>query len=182
MLSNCDAVLDSLRRSRAGIIANKRTAMRKEITTKLGKRPCSKRYDGALLKKKRKPAWKHRFVCLAYCGQRKIPTHGWEKDELQEAGLGEKEVEFDRIDLEASEFREVLIKEFPKLDGGGGYQLFKGVPNSRELEVLSKLAHSSLDILKQRVGNARTYIVPLQRDLDLTPTQNSAEQVYYLCL
>ena len=178
-MSKCDAVLDSLRRSRAGIIAEKRTAIRKEMSTKLGKlgkRPALKK-GGALVTKKPKPAWKHRFVCLAYFGQKKIPTHGWEKDELHEAGLGEKVIHFDRLDIQASEFRDILLREFPKLEQGGGYQLFKCLPNLRELEVLSKLAHSSPEILKQRVGNARTYIVPLQRDLDLTPTETPLEQV-----
>ena len=41
------------------------------------------------------------------------------------------------------------------------------IPNSRNLEELTAVSHSSLAMLKERVGNARTYIRPLQRDLDL---------------
>ena len=43
--------------------------------------------------------WKHRFVCLAYRDQVKIPTTDTDKDELLKAGLGEKVVEFDDLDM-----------------------------------------------------------------------------------
>ena len=178
VLSQCDSVLDTLRRTRAGILADRRTAIRKEVNSKLlGKRSASPK--GGSLKKKSKPAWKHRFVCLAYYGQSKVPTTGWEKDELYEAGLGEREIEFSQINVTASEFRDILLKQFPKLEDGGGYQLCRCLPNTRTLEPLSKLAHSSVDMLKQQVGNARTYIVPLQRDLDLTPTEVPPDQVRF---
>ena len=85
-----------------------------------------------------------------------------------EAGLGEKLVEFDKLDMKAEEFCDVLYNVFPKLREGRGFTLFKCTPNSRVLEPLSKLAHSSPEMLKRRVGNARTYIRPLQMDLDLT--------------
>ena len=35
--------------------------------------------------------------------------------------------------------------------------------------------HKSPHILKQRVGTSRTYVRPLQRDLDLTPENESDE-------
>lgn len=61
------------------------------------------------------------------------------------------------------------IKSFPRLRDGGGFQLLKGLPNSCSMEVLSMAVHTSPNILKQRVGVSRTYVQPLQRDLDLTP-------------
>ena len=122
-------------------------------------------------------AWKHRFVSLAYCGQQRIPTTDFEKDELFVAGLGEKEVEFDQLDLDANGFRDVLLRAFPKLQDAGGFQLCKCPPNSRALEPLSTLACSSPSLLKQRVGQARTYIVPLQRDLDLSATVDVPQEV-----
>ena len=51
----------------------------------------------------------------------------------------------------------------------GGFQFYKCAPNSRELELLSKLAHAPPANLKQLVNNGRTYIVFLQSDLDLSP-------------
>ena len=50
--------------------------------------------------------------------------------------------------------------EFPRLQDGGGFQLLKGVANSRSLEPLLKLVHT---VLRQRVGQGRTYIRPIQR-------------------
>ena len=37
-----------------------------------------------------------------------------------------------------------------------------GKPNSRHLETLSMAVHTSPTLLKQRVGNAKTYIRPVQ--------------------
>ena len=62
-------------------------------------------------------------------------------------------------DMEAEEFCDVLYNVFPKLREGGGFTLFKCTPTSRVLEPLSKLAHSSPEMLKRRIGNACTYIV-----------------------
>lgn len=124
----------------------------------------------------RKVAWKHTFVCLAMRNQEKVPTCDAEKDELFEAGLWEKEVCFNSLELDAEGFREVILENFPKLREGGGYQLCKCLPNSRRLEPLSVLAHSSPLMLKQRVGTARTYIRPLQRDLDLLPDTESVRE------
>ena len=60
------------------------------------------------------------------------------------------------------ELKEILYLEFPKLRDGGGFQLCRCIPNSRNLEELTAVA-----MLKDRVGNTRTYIQPLQHDLDM---------------
>ena len=116
-------------------------------------------------------------TCLADSDQSHIPTTDAEKDELYEAGLGEKEIAFDNLDMTGEEFRELLYTHFPTLKDGGGFQLCKCIPNSRNLQPLSKGAFSSLSMLKQRVGNARTYIRPVQRDLNLTPVVNLPDAV-----
>ena len=82
----------------------------------------------------------------------------FEKDQLLEAGLGEKEVEFSSLNMAFEEVKEVLLEEFPRLKGGGGFQFLKGLPNSRSLEPLSKAFYTLLRVLKQRVGQGRTYI------------------------
>ena len=92
----------------------------------------------------------------------------------------EREIEFSATNISANEFRDIVLNEFPNLEKGGGYQLCRCLPNTRTLEPLSKLAHSSVEMLKQQVGNARTYLVPLQRDLDLTPTEVPPDQVSVL--
>ena len=53
----------------------------------------------------------------------------------------------------------------------------KGLPNSQSMEVLSMAVHTSPNILKQRVGVSRTYVRPVQRDLDLTPIDDVTETV-----
>ncbi len=112
--------------------------------------------------------WKHKFLCLAYRGQERIPTTDVEKDDLLQAGLGEKEIIFEDLNIDTPKFRNILCDKFPQLADAGGFQLCKCKPNSRYLEVLSTFAQSSPDNLKQRVGNAKTYIRPLQKDLDLS--------------
>ena len=59
-----------------------------------------------------------------------MPTTEEKKDELFEAGLGEKEILFDELDLPAEEFKEVVLHSFPQLRQAGGYQLCKCIPNS----------------------------------------------------
>ena len=102
----------------------------------LGKRGARKQ-PILMQKKQRRAAWKHRFACLAYYGQERIPATD---SELYEAGLRENEVQFERLDLHASEFVEVVQNVFPKLIAGGGFQFCKCLPNSSVLEPLSKLA------------------------------------------
>ena len=113
--------------------------------------------------------WKHKFYCLAYTGQNRIPTTDADKEELFQAGLGEREVEFESLDMTQEDFKELIFASFPRLTEGGGFQFLKCMPNSRNLEVLSTTVHGSPRLLKERVGKCRTYIRPIQQDLDLTP-------------
>ena len=175
-----NTALGTLRRARAGMIAEKRRegvlSLRQEMSAAFTR----KRGSGGVKKPSKgssRAVWKHRFVCLAYYGQTKVPTTEHEKSELFEAGLGEKEVKFNEVDISAAQFRDILHSAFPKLANSGGFQLYKCAPNSRELELLSKLAHASPANLKQLVNNARTYIVPLQSDLDLSPILDAPSEV-----
>lgn len=163
--------LDALKRVRAGKAANNE---RKRTSNEL-----SSLFNFHKKKKinRSKPAWRHKFVCLAFHDQEKIPATDAEKEELYQAGLGEKEVIFPSLDLSGEEFRQLLYEHFPRLRNSGGYQLLKGLPNCRFLEVLSRNVHASASLLKQRVGTSRTYIRPLQADLDLTPLEPVVEAV-----
>ena len=106
-----------------------------------------------------------------------MPLKEAEKDKLFSVrGLGEKEIELD-LDMNAEEFRSTIFEVYPQLKKGGGYQFFKCIPNSRRLEPLSGLVMQSPMMLKQRVGSARTYIRPLQRNLDTTPVRQLDEIV-----
>ena len=67
-------------------------------------------------------------MCLAYCGQSKLPSSEAERDELFEAGLGEKDIEFE--DVEVS----------PVSSGvqGDTSQLFPAMLGFQELDTLAR--------------------------------------------
>ena len=112
-------------------------------------------------------------MCLAYLEQQ-VPQKEAEKDKLFSAGLGEIELD---LDMNAEEFCSTIFEAYPQLKEGGGYKFFKCIPNSRRLEPLSGLVMQSPMMLKQRVSSARTYIRPLQRNLDTTPVRQLDEIV-----
>ena len=71
----------------------------------------------------------------------------------------------------------MLFFNYPKLREAGGFQICRCVPNSRKLEPLVSRVLSSPVVLRQRIGNSRAYIVPLQKDLDLTPNETDGPSV-----
>ena len=52
---------------------------------------------------------------------------------------------------------------------------FSGISNSQKLEVLSSAVHKSPSALKHCVGTSKTYIRPVQCDLDVTPIMETME-------
>ena len=110
-------MLETLRRTRAGAIAEQRrkkgTSLRSEMSSHFPSQKASE--TSGKPKKTKRGTWKHKFVCLPYHKQDKIPTYEVEKDEMFEADLGEKLVEFDKLDMKAEEFCDVLYNE------GGGF-------------------------------------------------------------
>ena len=145
------------------------TMLRENYSKGKSRKRAIKTEMGSLFNKKHKGIeWKHRFVCLADHEQQRIPTTDTEKDALYKAGLGEKMVEFEDMEANAEEIRDLLYCVFPKLKSSGGFVLCKCMPNTRTLEPLSQVAWSSVQRLKERVGNSRTYIRPLQKTLDLS--------------
>ena len=79
-----------------------------------------------------------------------------------------KVIEFDDLDLDAATYKEVICEAYPQLRNCGGFMFFKCTPNTRNLEALSKVVFSAPRMSKERVGMGRTYICPIQRDLDLS--------------
>ena len=173
----CDFALNNLRRAREGLTARVRESRNKSSFSReftptssflgqkrrsvnlLDKRPC----------KRAARTWTHKFVCLSRCAQDIIPTTDTEKDALLEAGLGEKKIVVENVDCSGEEFCELLHGAFPKLKDSGGFIFAKRKCHSRFLEPLSSMCLTSPRTLQERIGNSRTYIIPLQRDLDLTP-------------
>ncbi len=171
MLQRCNAALESLRRVRAGMITGKAVDTKKAIAKGFNQAFLRKRSALRLHKPAKIPrptSWTHRFVCLSRCNQETIPTTDREKDALLDAGLGEKKIVVLDVECAADEFRELLLQVFPKLQDAGGYLFAKCRSNSRCLERLSPRCLTSPSVLRDRVGTARTYILPIQRDLDLS--------------
>ena len=91
----------------------------------------SEEWDGSLFSSKRRKfakacAWRHKFFCLAYMDQCKSPTSEADKEELFRAGLGEKEIAFEDVNISQEEFHDVILENFPCLQGWGGFRLLKG--------------------------------------------------------
>ena len=91
---------------------------------------------------------------------------------LLEAGLGEKKISFPDIDCNAEAFRDKLLEEFPKLKGGGGFELMRCGANSRVLEPIVSAALKSPRATQERVGRSKVYIRPIQADLDTAPVES----------
>ena len=88
---------------------------------------------------------------------------------MLEAGLGEEKIVVEDVDSLEEEFHELLRVAFPKLKDSGGFIFAKCKCNSSFLEPLSSVCLTSPRSLQERIGNSRTYIIPLGRDLDLRP-------------
>ena len=156
---------------RAGMRADKRTKAYQAWSIHLVHRP---------IKVIKLATRKHKFFCLAYKDQEGFQPQILTRD-LPE--LGEKEIEFPKLDVSAEELKEIFL-HLPRLHQGGGYQLLKCMPNTYKFEPLSSGVYSSPAALKQCVGSSRTYLRPIQHDLDLEPAEDaddSGVSVILLC-
>lgn len=92
------------------------------------------------------------------------------KEKLLEAGLGEAKITVPDIDdCGASEFKDILLKQYPKLGDGGGFELLRCVSNTRSLEVISTTVSRVPRLLKSVIGCGKVFIRPIQKDLSMSP-------------
>ena len=119
--------------------------------------------------KKKAKIWEHQFVCLASKTQCS-PPGPIDCGHLIQAGLGGKTLSFVETS-DAEMFHEDLLDAFPKLRTGGGYELLRtNERNTRSLDVIPPPPSGyAVEYLKSVAGQAKIYIRPLQRDLDLAP-------------
>ena len=116
--------------------------------------------------KKKLQMWSHTFVCLARVDQGEVPDSR-ERAQLKIDGLGEKKCSIFMY-AEAEEIQDALMDEFPKLARAGGFELLRQTGNNRLLELIPSPRNGySVDYLKAVVSNAKIYVRPLQRDLDI---------------
>ncbi len=116
--------------------------------------------------------WNIKIVCLDKTDANKVPCNKYERSLLADVGLGEKTIS---IPEESSndEFKDVVVKAFPKLEGCGGYEFLRCVPNSKSLEVVSQLISLSPKLLRGIIGSGRVFIRPIQQNLCLDPVSFS---------
>ncbi len=96
---------------------------------------------------------------------------------MEEAGLWERVINVPDIDCDAETFRSVILAAYPKLQDGGGFELLRCLPNSRELIVIGPKLANNPRLLKRRVGNGRVYVRPIQRDLSLEEDESGEVEV-----
>ncbi len=105
-------------------------------------------------------SWTLRMVCLSRKEALRVPCSVGEREELVEAGLGEKKVVVLDISCSAEEFKSAMISAFPKLRDCGGFELLRCIANTKNLEVISLAVSQSPQLLKSVVGAGRVFIRP----------------------
>ena len=118
--------------------------------------------------KKRLNSWNHDFVCLTSTMQSKPPT-SFETGELMRGGLGKKQLTLFEHDGPSELHGEIMLA-FPKLKEGGGYELLRigGSGDRNTLQLIPQPAQGfSVFYLKEVVRQAKIFIRPLQRNIDI---------------
>ncbi|XP_070547221.1 uncharacterized protein [Ptychodera flava] len=123
-----------------------------------------------------RPTWPHIWVALAIVGQDWVPTIK-ERRELMKAGLGEKKLQMP-VNLNGLEVIEYLNDAYPKLENAGGVEICRTSRGSRKLEAITcPAAGYTQHYLSLEAGQAKLYIRPIQRGLDLTPVVDIDEVI-----
>ena len=133
------------------------------------------RHTRGLLKKRPYSGkkWQHVFVCLSQVGQF-IPPDTADRVRLAQAGLGEKRISCS-YDGSVDELHQELLSAFPPLRGGGGYEFLRlDEASRRQLSVVPPPPGGyNQPYLKAVFLQAKIFIRPLQKNLDLTPVAES---------
>ena len=141
---------------------------------KLGKRP--KIQKGGHVKKAK--SWKHIFVCLSDPDDNTLPDANT-RSQLLLAGLGERELCMSWYG-DSDEVYDVIMKTYSNLSEGGGYELLRQVCGcTMEIIPLPPEGYT-VQYLKSTVQNAKIYIRPIQRQLDLSVLE--CDVSYVACL
>ena len=101
-------------------------------------------------------SWSHKFVCLHCSTADRVPTTQSEKLTLEEAGLGEKMVTIPDLDCSPATFQSVLVEAYPKLEDGGGFELLRCKPKSRDLILIASRVASTPRYV-------RTYVIAVAK-------------------
>ena len=75
-------------------------------------------------------------------------------------GLGGKNVTIPNISCNPEDFRLLVLATYPKLQNGGGFELLRCKPQSRELLLIGHRISGSPKLLKQHVGDGKCTLDP----------------------
>ena len=128
--------------------------------------PYSRRI-GSSNAKKAKSSWRGKFFCLSDKDAVNVPCGAALRESLIEAGLGPKTIFIDDTSCSLEEFKATIVASYPKLDGCGGFELLRCIPNSKSLTVISPAIAHSPKHLRNMIGGGKVYIRPIQKDLSL---------------
>lgn len=105
--------------------------------------------------------------------QERIPSDLTKKI-LKSAGLGKKKLALDSA-MTASELREHLFDEYPKLRDAGGFQYLKTSGQHKVFEVIPLAPSGGYSVanIKAIVKQAKVYLRPIQAELDLSAVVSS---------
>ena len=113
--------------------------------------------------------WTHKFCCLAEKDACRIPPVE-DKLKLRAAGLGEKEITLDRLEVGLRVSCMRSYQKHSKLHDGGGYEFLRTNGRSTTKLVIipgSKTEGCSVQYLKDNLNQAIAYIRPLHNDLQV---------------
>ena len=128
-------------------------------------------------------SWTLKAVCLNDKEAKRVPCSGAEREALVQAGLGEKKICVTNVECSSEQFKSDIISSFPKLDGCGGFEFLRCIPNTKELEVIASTIAQSPKLLKSVIGNGRVFIRPIQQNLSMVFDQElKVAEVSYLLL
>ena len=97
---------------------------------------------------------------------------------LQLSGLGERKITFS-LDADNQEIYDEVLSTFPKLRGGGGFEMVRvSEGGGRVLRVIACPQNGySVPYLSAVVHNAKVYLRPLQKDLNIGEDSDAIDEV-----
>jgi hypothetical protein len=120
-----------------------------------------------------KETWTHDFCVLSDQDQRKVPPASY-KQELREAGLGQKTIVFKNKRGDFKYLQEELFSNYPRLENGGGFDLYRQGSGKELIYIKPPVSGYTIPYLKNDYGikSAIIYVLPIQRNLSMDPLED----------